>query len=305
MSPFIWAVNHHLGEFDLVHVHSYIYFLANQVAFLRLLRHFPYILHLHGGLDYIPPNVLGYPACFMKIFYDATVGRLTIRTADRVISCCETDRLKSIHMFGVDPDKIISIPNCIDSSQFRLSQAHNPVNITFIGRLSELKGCHQFPYFMENLNKNYRNIKFTFVGNGPLSGPLSSFCKRKGYSATFTGVVPNREIPDILAKSSILVLPSFTEGFPLVCLEALASGVPVVAYDVGGIKEVVRNNETGYTIPLNDKKKFLDGISWLVDNEEERVKMGKRGRSIIQENYDWEVAVPKIEKIYEEMVGNG
>jgi len=241
----------------------------------------------------------------MKIFYDATIGPLTIRIADRVISCCETDRLKSIHMFGVDPEKIISIPNCIDASQFKLSQTHNPVNITFIGRLSKLKGSHQFPYFMEQLNKNYKNLKFTFVGGGPLLEPLSRLCKMRNYNATFTGVVPNSEIPSILEQSSIFILPSFTEGFPLVCLEALASGVPVVAYDIGGIREVVRNNETGWTVPLNDKTVFLDRISWLIDNEEERIKMGKRGRAIIQEDYNWETAVPKIERIYEEMVGNG
>jgi len=294
---FLWkALDRHLNEFDIVHAHSYIFFVANNVALLRKMKRFPFILHLHGGLEYIAPSLMGVKASAMKIFYDASVGPLTIQAADRVISCCETDRQRAIKTFGADPDKVVTIPNCIDSTKFREATPQNPINVTYIGRLTELKGSHQIPYIVKAICRRHRSVRFTIVGGGALEEPLRQALKN--YPVTFLGRVPNEAIPNILAESSILILPSFLEGFPLVTLEAHASAVPVVCYDVGGCWEAVKTGETGALVPVGDAKRFVEALSWIIDDREARGNMGKLAKRRVLERYDWPVAVKKIMEVY-------
>ena len=298
---FLWkALDRHLNEFDIVHAHSYIFFVANNVALLRKMKRFPFILHLHGGLEYIAPSLMGVKASAMKIFYDALIGPLTIQAADRVISCCETDRRRAIKTFGADPDKVVTIPNCVDSTKFRETTPQNPMNVTYIGRLTELKGSHQLPYIVKAICRRHRNVRFTIIGGGVLEEPLRQALKN--YPVTFLGRVPNEAIPDVLAESSILILPSFLEGFPLVTLEAHASAVPVVCYDVGGCWEAVKTGETGALVPVGDAKRFVEALSWVIDDKEARVNMGKIAKKRVLERYDWPVAVKKILEVYHNTV---
>lgn len=300
MSFFMQAVNHNLDKFDLVHVHSYVFFFANQIALLRKMRNFPYILHLHGGLEPISANLMGIKASALKIFYDKFIGPTTIQAADRVISCCETDRQRAIKTFGADPDKVVTIPNCIDSTKFREATPQNPINVTYIGRLTELKGSHQLPYIVKAICRRHRNVRFTIVGGGVLEEPLRQALKN--YPVTFLGRVPNEAVPDILAESSVLILPSFLEGFPLVTLEAHASAVPVVCYDVGGCWEAVKTGETGALVPVGDAKRFVEALSWVIEDREARQNMGKIAKKRLLERYDWPVAVKKILEVYHNTV---
>lgn len=299
LSFFMQAVDRNLWRWDLVHVHSYIFFYANQLALLRKVKRFPFILHLHGGLGYIPPSLMGVKASAMKIFYDRGIGPLTIQAADRVIACCETDRNMAISLFGADPSRIFTVPNCVDASNFHVCDQHNPINVTYIGRLTKLKGCHQLPYIVKNITRKHRNVRFTVVGSGPLLASLMQSLKNE--PVTFTGAVPNSMVPSILGRSQVLILPSFLEGFPLVILEAHASGVPVVCYDVGGCWEAV-NDSTGALIPVGDVGRFTEALSGMISDEKARVNMGEVGRLNVLRKYDWPVAIRSILKVYDNVL---
>ena len=289
-----------IDEIDLVHAHSYIYFLANQTAVVRLLRRFPFILHLHGGLGYIPPSLMGYKAAMMKIFYDRTVGPFTMKTADRLIACCETDRMMAVEKFGVDADRVITIYNPVEVDSFSMSKHGNPCNVVFIGRLTALKGGHHIPTILKELwERHGDSVRFTIVGDGQLRVWMRD--KTQGLPITFTGVIPNHRVPGILRNAGVLILPSFLEGFPLVNIEALASGVPVVSYDVGGCSEIVDDGRTGFLIPAGDRDSFVDRVSYLIENSDERRRMGRVGRRIVEERHSWKTALGKIEKVYEEV----
>lgn len=299
---FFWRVlMQNLHRFDLVHVHSYIYFLANQVAYVRTRKKFPFILHLHGGLDYIHPNRLGLKVTAMKIVYDRTLGPFTMKMADKIIPCCETDAKTAIKRFGADPSKIEVIPNSINVDMFRESNHPNPVNIIYIGRLSGLKGGYQLPRIVEDLyNKFGDEIEFTIVGEGQLEHWMRE--KLSNYPVTFTGRIPNEYIPDILETGGLFILPSFLEGFPLVNLEALASSIPVVCYNVGGCWELIKNWETGFLVPVGNLDLFIKRISYLIENDSERKKMGRKGRELVKKNYDWEKNTYKIIDIYRSLI---
>ncbi|MFX0212089.1 MAG: glycosyltransferase, partial [Candidatus Hodarchaeota archaeon] len=124
----------------------------------------------------------------------------------------------------------------------------------------------------------------------------------KDYPVNFLGRVPHGRIPDILANSSVLILPSYLEGFPLVVLEAHASSIPVVCYDIGGCKESVITGETGALIPIGDVENFIQALDWMIDDEDFRMKMGRIGRRNVLKKYDWSVVVRRILEVYDSVI---
>ncbi|MEM2741859.1 MAG: glycosyltransferase family 4 protein, partial [Nitrososphaeria archaeon] len=103
-------------------------------------------------------------------------------------------------------------------------------------------------------------------------------------------------------RSSIFVLPSLKEALPMSILESLACGTPVVATTVGGIPEIIRNNENGILVPQNDEKKLAEAIDYLLQNKDVRVRLGQNGRKNIVERFSYRSSIKKLLKIYQKML---
>lgn len=284
---------------DVVHVHSYIYFLGNQVALYRKFREFPFVLHLHGGTSPIGPEVYGYRAAIIKKFYDRTVGKWSIRTADFIMASSQDDVDNAVNRFDVDSDRITHIPNSIFVDNF-YSEPSTPPIVTFLARLTQLKGCLLLPSIIKQVHKEYKDVMFWIVGEGYLDEYLHK--ELKELPVKFWGGVPHSQVPEIFAKSSISFLPSYTESCPLGILESLASSVPVVASNVGGIPEIIENGRTGFVGDTEDVETMADRIVWLLNNEKERKDMGQRGRKFVEEKHNWSKTTEMIEKIYEGLI---
>jgi glycosyltransferase involved in cell wall biosynthesis len=102
----------------------------------------------------------------------------------------------------------------------------------------------------------------------------------------------------------VFALPSIQEGQGIVLLEAQASGVPVVAFDVGGVGEAVQNGETGFLAKLGNTNEFADAIMKLLSDETLRERMGTNGRRFVVENYTWNICAEKMLQVYCEALGN-
>lgn len=285
---------------DVVHVHSYIYFLGNQVALYRKRRRFPFVLHLHGGTSPITSKVYGFQAVAAKIVYDVTVGKWSIQAADAVLASSKSDAKNAIERFDADPDRVIHIPNAVYVDNYHTNPQNPPV-VTFLGRLTQLKGCYLMPEILRRIYEENRNVEFWLVGEGVF---FDKYLERelKGLPVRFWGLVPHSVVPEILAKSSVLFLPSYTESSPLCILEAMASSVPVVSFDVGGVSESVIDNKTGFVVPVEDTEDMSIKISHLLNNDSQRKRMGRAGRKLVEEEFSWKVNVEKVLKIYEAMV---
>jgi glycosyltransferase involved in cell wall biosynthesis len=121
----------------------------------------------------------------------------------------------------------------------------------------------------------------------------------------FMGYVPDDVLPEVFRMADVFVLPSVSsEAFGIVVLEAMASGVPVVATDVGGIPEVVKENEAGLLVPPGNELELREAIQKLLNDEELRKQYGSKGRKAVEEKYSWDKVVVEIEKIYEEILSN-
>lgn len=113
------------------------------------------------------------------------------------------------------------------------------------------------------------------------------------------GNVSEGEKLGLYQRAFMLVTPSLREDFPLVNLEALSCGTPVVASDVGGIGELVKNDLNGLLVPSNDPKKLADALRILLNNKELRQKYGKNGRQIVEEFFSWDSIAKQLINIYE------
>jgi glycosyltransferase involved in cell wall biosynthesis len=114
------------------------------------------------------------------------------------------------------------------------------------------------------------------------------------------GNLKDSELPKIYNCADVFVLPSVQEGQGIVLLEAQASGVPVVAFDAGGVKEAMRDGETGLLIKPGDTDSFAEGLIKLLNNKASRVTLGQNGRKYVNTNYTWDVCTKKMLEVYRE-----
>ncbi len=286
---------------DVVHAHSYIFLTSNQVALNKKLTGLPFLLHLHGGIDSsVPPN--NYSTSFkfkIKKLYDYTVGKWTINLADKVASVSKIDLKLAENLWNLNSKKLHWIPNAIKIDDFTKTD-NNSLNVIYIGRLESWKGIEVFLEVAKLIKKERDDVNFYIVGDGSLRKYVETTAS--SFNGKIFGSIPHEKIPTLLSKASVLVLPSYTEGLPTVCLEALAAEVPVVASNVGGTPEVVLDGETGYLFPPGNAHLCAEKVLKLLADEPLRNKMGKRGRRLVEQFYTWNKVVNKTEKIYEKMI---
>ena len=203
-------------------------------------------------------------------------------------------------MWGIDPTRLHWAPNAVDTSQFNMTSADSHENVTFIGRLEAWKGVRTFLQVAKLVTAEIQDVRFLVAGEGSLRHDLER--NSSDINVKFLGQVHHQDVPRVLAETAVLVLPSYMEGLPTVCLEALASAVPVVASNVGGTSEIVRNEETGFLFEAGDAPSCAKAVLRLLSDERLRRKMGRNGRRLVQTSYSWETVVRRIETIYDSMV---
>ena len=167
------------------------------------------------------------------------------------------------------------------------------------------KGLEYFIRVANEVKKRSRlKIKFLIVG-GKSKGHEDYYNKLQilikklhlENDIIFTGRVPY--LQDVLSIMNIFLMTSIAEGTPLVILEAMAMGVPVVATDVGGISEQVADGETGIIVPPRDPNAISKSVIYLLEHPEERGRMGKKGRERVKKMFSLERCVEEHRKLYE------
>jgi glycosyltransferase involved in cell wall biosynthesis len=156
----------------------------------------------------------------------------------------------------------VIINNFIESNYIIQNKTNNlrVINVLFVGRLSYFKGVSDLINLIEMFRKNSR-IKFSIVGNGPLGKDVPNYENVK-----YLGSINHDFIYDIYDNNNILILPSYTEVFPLVILEAMARGLVILASDLPGMSEIIIEGRNGYLFPPGDIIKMNKHISYLMEN---------------------------------------
>jgi glycosyltransferase involved in cell wall biosynthesis len=143
------------------------------------------------------------------------------------------------------------------------------------------------------------------VGDGPLKKDLEALAVDLGLSRTisFAGVKNDSEMTRAYAASDLVVLPSLSEGLPIVLLEAMASGRPVVATRVGGIPELVTSGKNGYLVTPGSADEIADRVIELLGRPELAAEMGAASRALVESTHSWDAVSSRVSSVYESVLG--
>jgi glycosyltransferase involved in cell wall biosynthesis len=293
-------------------------------AFLRKLKkkgiRKPFIQTVHGVLaDEYMQSSKGTLPTFRAKLSNLLMWQLSkleseaAKNATLVVTVSQYSACKIVQLYRVDEAKIRIIPNGVDTERFKpafdrkrvrekIGLTENRRYVLFVGRLVPRKGLYYLVETAKQVLKEDKETVFVVVGEGPLRNNLVSAVKREGQSSSFIFLseVSDSLLQDLYGCVDLFVLPSIQEGQGMALLEAQAAAIPAVAFNVSGIREAVRDKETGMLVKEADSTALANAILKLLSDKSLRAKMGQRGRKFVQKNFSWDVCAEKMLQVYTE-----
>lgn len=211
-------------------------------------------------------------------FYKKHQTKKIFRAYDKVICLFEDLDLQSKL---IEKDKIVIISNPVAINLKEISDI-NSKKILAVGRLAHQKGYDMLLDSWKIVNKELKDIELIIVGSGELEEDLKQQCENYKLNDSVTFISATKTIEEYYLKSAIFVIPSRFEGLPMVLLEALESGLPIISYDIDGNRNLVRDN--GILINCFDTEAFARAIIDLYRDKEKRIQMSKLSKQYSKEN---------------------
>jgi D-inositol-3-phosphate glycosyltransferase len=249
--------------------------------------------------------------------------RQVLRIADRIVAATIAEVTQLRFLYKAPSDKLVTIPPGVDVSHFypipadeaKLYVGLKPDDrmVLFVGRIEPLKGVDTLIQAMSCLQlKESQRVHLAIIGGDPSASPremsaemarLQKLCDdlSVGQTVVFLGKRDQDRLPYYYSAAELLVMPSHYESFGMVALEAMACGTPVIASEVGGLAYLVRDGETGFTIPDQEPEALCEKMSWLLNDHDLRRQMSERAVEYAQD-YAWEKIAKQIIGVYEGLV---
>jgi glycosyltransferase involved in cell wall biosynthesis len=277
-------------------------FFGAPSGIIALFLHFtfgvPYIISLRGG------DVPGFRSYDFWLYHWLITPLLKVVWSHAEAVVANSQGLRQLAMDFYSQVEIGMIPNGVDIHQFKLTEhTWQPPHMVTVGRLVHQKGLDLLFEALSGINQH--PWKLTIVGAGPRRQILGEMVKKMGIAANvnFVGWKDNEELPPYYQAASIFVLPSRNEGMPNAMLEAMASGLPVVASDISGNQELVLEGQTGFLVPSESPAELRQALMRLMGDEELCCRMGAAGRKMAESAYSWENTAAKYLEIARRALG--
>lgn len=240
-------------------------------------------------------------------------GKKALPHFDKVIAVSPKIKSELIDI-GVSEDNIALIYNAIVSDNYRAGAfqenvlrkrfklSEKAILIGKIGRLSPEKGQKEFLLAARDICQERKNVYFFLIGDGPDRKRLEKMAIELsiGDRVFFTGHV--QDVRPIFQDLDIIALTSYTEGFPNVILEALCMGKPVVASNVGGVPDIIQDDETGCLVPPKDAKAVSRSFRFILENPKTAEQFVKNGQKLVLEKFEFKTRVERIQNLYAEIL---
>lgn len=199
------------------------------------------------------------------------------------------------------------VPNGVDLERFKTSlgakKGGNAKTIVFVGRLHPVKGVQYLIEAMAIVHREMSEVELVIVGDGIERSRLEELADKLDLHGNiqFAGQVPQERVPSIMHRADAFVLPSLSESFGIVNLEAMAAGLPIIATKVGGIPEIVNEGVNGYLVNAKRPDEIADRILMLLRNDEVREKISVNNREKA-EMFTWGRVAEKVEEEHQKAI---
>ena len=226
-----------------------------------------------------------------------------LKKADKILVLSK-DFKQALVELGIDENIINITSTMVESSLYfpKNKTFEKPYKILFCGYMVKYKGPYELLDAIPEMLKYETNLNFIFMGDGPELENLKNKSRELGIekNVCFTGDKSGEEKYNIFKSSHIFVLPSYTEGFPNVVLEAMATGLPIIATSVGGVKDVIQNGKNGFFIESNPPhpEDISNKILKMLNDPNMMVQISKLNINEALNKYDVKVVTKEILKTY-------
>lgn len=274
---------------DIDHLHNHFGDSSCTVAMLASAASgIPFSFTLHGPHIFFDANTWRLDAKIEAAAFVSTISNFARSQAAMFVEPATMDQVHIIHC-GVEPARL---PKVDHEGPGR--------HLVFVGRVVEQKGLGQLFEAMRLLVPERPDLTLTVVGDGPHREMLIERTRAMGLGdrVDFVGARSQAEVAGILSRSDVFSLPSYAEGVPVVIMEALGAGVPVVSTYVGGIVELVEDGVNGYLVPPGDPRALADRLARLLDDPELRNRMGQAGRTRVVDDFDSQTEARRLGSLF-------
>ena len=278
-------------DYDIIHAHDWLTYPAGIAA--KKSSGKPLVVHMHATeFDRTGENV-------NKIVYD--IEREGLEAADQVIAVSNLTRNTVINKYGIDPDKVVTVYNAVDQTMTKeienIKRNLKEKVVTFLGRITYQKGPEYFIEAAYKILQKDRNVRFVMAGSGDMLHKMIErvAALRIADRFHFAGFLRGEDVDKMFALSDVFVMPSVSEPFGIVPLEAMRINVPVVISKQSGVSEILKH---ALKIDFWDVDAMADSIYGLC-HYDALSEMFKKYGKVEVENLKWENAALNVKNVYE------
>ncbi len=277
------------NQFEIIHVHDWLTFPAGIAA--RQISGKPLLVHVHST-DFDRSGGKVNPTIY-------SIEKQGFEQADNIIAVSNRIKKRIVSDYGISSKKITTVYNAINpktGSNNQVKRKFNEKVVTFLGRITIQKGPEYFIEVARLVIQRMKNVRFVMAGNGDLMNKMVDLSAKYGISNKFhfTGFLKGKEIEEMLAMSDIVIMPSVSEPFGIVPLEAMQAKIPVIISLQSGVSELIRNViKTDFW----DINAMADAIHAIVSHNPLSKVMAREGNEEVNK-FNWEQSAGHIRNIY-------
>jgi D-inositol-3-phosphate glycosyltransferase len=304
--------------YELLYSH---YWLSGEVACLlrpELAAGWAHIAHTLGLVKNRTLATGARPEPAVRIRVEGEIAQ----QADLLIVSTQDEGDELVRAYGADPERIAVVAPGVDLSMFHpvdRAEARRKIGygsgrlVLFVGRLERLKGVEVAIRALALLrDRRHDDVRLLILGEDSRDGDESETDRLKGVASAmgvrdrvdFIGSVAHHELPVFYGAADVCVMPSYSESFGLVALEAQAGGCPVVASDVSGLRSVVRDEVSGYLIDGHDPALYAERIGRILEDPELAQQMGRRS-SMLAQRFSWSRTAVRLQELFDGVADRG
>lgn len=288
-------------QVDIIHTHGYksdiIGLLAARKAGVKI------VMTPHGFSTQID----------LKLKTFMWLGCQSFRFADRVVPL-SSQLMKDVRRYGVKEERLTYVQNGVDLSEIEEQRVKesNPlrqgaqseeVRIGFVGQMIARKQIEHILDVFQIVAGTNKNIKLYLLGDGDKRAELEAYARTLNVAEQIEFLGFRDDRIEWLHSFDLFVMSSVLEGIPRCLMEAMAMGVPVAAYDIAGIDQLITHKETGYLATLNDKEELAKHWKTLINDKEESSRISDNALEFVNRNYSANRMAQEYSQVFSELAG--